>query len=287
LIIAISACDTPDCPYEDKRLCNQAYLDSLDQPENENCSEVDTVYKSRVLLEDFTGFRCTNCLPAAFTANQLQEEWCDRIVVVAYHVFPEFAQPLSTTPGEPFFVDLRTDQGEDLAIDYGLPSLPNGLINRKEFSGGYIQSAGSWTDNVGQEMQQEVIAELYFEELDYNPISSTTDLSLRIAPRTAVEHDWNLAVGIFENGIVDAQKDGSETIFPYVHDHVFRKYINGTFGEVVLTPDTELDETGSMVLDFQAVSESDWIPENCYLFAILMDTENDEVIGCSKTKFIP
>ena len=287
VVFACHACDKPDCPYADERLCDQAYLDSLGESINENCSDFDTIYKSRVLLEDFTGFRCTNCLPAAITADNLQEEWCDRLVVVAYHVFPEFAAPLSTTPGDTFSIDLRTGLGENLAIDYGIPSLPNGMVNRKQFSGGFIQSAASWPDNVGIEMDEEVIAELYFDDLDYNPISSASSFAMRVVPRSQVETDWNLTIGIYENGIVDGQKDGSSTIFPYTHDHVFRNYINGVYGETALTQSTVLDANGAVSFNYEVTAEEDWVADNCYLFAVLFNSENDEVIGCTKTKFIP
>ncbi|HKL03729.1 MAG TPA: hypothetical protein VJ911_08640, partial [Cryomorphaceae bacterium] len=107
--MAFVACDEDDdCPYVDARLCDPALRDSIDNSNNNPDTatsdtgvvngniitygpEVFENLERSVLLEDFTGFRCTNCLPATQTASNLLYQWGSRLVVVAYHATTQFA----------------------------------------------------------------------------------------------------------------------------------------------------------------------------------------------------
>ena len=54
----------PECSYLDQRLCDDPlFLGELFIAIDSTEANFDQ-YESKVLLENFTGFRCTNCLPA-------------------------------------------------------------------------------------------------------------------------------------------------------------------------------------------------------------------------------
>lgn len=303
LFFGFIACDKNDCPYADERLCDRAYRDSIYANEDDGNNGGDTLssdtgvvsgntvcYNSSVfqslektvLLEDFTGFRCTNCLPAATTADNLQNQWGDRLVVVAYHVFSEFAAPIADPP-DPFSTDFRTEQGEDLAIEFQVPSLPNGMVNRKDFGTGVLQTAGNWEGSVGALMEEEPTGFVRFRDLQLS--DDSTSISFRVAARIFgdIEGNYNLVVGIYENGLIEAQKDGGETIYPYTHNHVFRGNVNGLYGQEVFNSSSEFDENCADLFEFTGVIDPEWTVDNCYLFAYLIDQSTLEVIQVTKT----
>jgi len=304
LLFCFIACDKSNCPYADERLCDRAYRDSLGA---EGCEDVEDPFASdtgivsgnsvcydaevflnnqkTVLLEDFTGFRCTNCLPAAITADNLQDQWCDRLVVVAYHVYQQFAAPIAEPP-EPFSTDFRTDDGENLAIEFQVPSLPNGMIDRENFGTGQLQQAGSWSDFTGERMNEDPTGFVRFRDVELS--SDMSDLSFKVAARMfgEVEGTFNLVVGVYENGLIEGQKNDGETIFPYTHDHVFRGNINGLYGQEVFTPASEFDENCADLFEFTSPLDSEWDLNNCYLFAYLVNQSTLEVVQVTKTAIV-
>ncbi|MFT4846886.1 MAG: hypothetical protein ACI9CP_000757 [Cryomorphaceae bacterium] len=273
------SCDKPDSPYLDTVVdlgttegvitYSSAFFDS---------------YESTVLLEDFTGYKCQNCTPALATADLLQEQWGDRIVVVGYHVLTFFAAP-DIVPMPPDFVfskDFRTEDGEALADDYGILSLPQGLVNRKDFGSGAPQFAGDWASRVSDEMSEDVRG--FVDVIADSVLVGDGEVTFAVALRqlSEVGEDWNLVVGIFENDIIEGQKDGSDIIYPFSHQHVFRGYINSSAGQTVITPELSLSDDEAVYYKFNTTLDPEWIVENCYLFAFLQNSITREVYAVAK-----
>lgn len=278
--LVLWSCDKPDSPYLD----GQRDLGTAEGVIVYGSSFFDS-YESTVLLEDFTGYKCQNCGPALATADLLQEQWEERIVVVGYHVLSFFAAP-DIAPEPPNFIfskDFRTDEGEALATDYNILSLPQGLVNRTDFGSGAPQLAGDWAGLVSDQMGLEargfvdVIADSVMVE------NGEVTFAIALRPLSDVEEDWNLIVGIFENDIIEGQKDGSEIIYPFSHQHVFRGYTNGRFGQTVITPDLSLADDEALYYKFNTTLDGEWVAENCYIFAFLQNPTTLEILAVDKT----
>src|ERR1700752_3840934 len=78
-VILIQSCDYIANPYE------KIVVNTTDS----------TVHERRVLVEDYTGHKCTACPQAAIVANQLKQTYGEKVVVIAVHA-GFFATP--TTP---------------------------------------------------------------------------------------------------------------------------------------------------------------------------------------------
>ncbi|MGB6037792.1 MAG: Omp28-related outer membrane protein [Cryomorphaceae bacterium] len=277
--LLVWSCDKPDDPYLDGQtdLGTAAGVISYG-------SSFFASYESTVLLEDFTGFKCQNCGPALAAADALQEQWGDRIIVVGYHVLEFFAAPdnFPQPPDSIFSKDFRTDEGEALADEYGILSLPQGLVNRKDFGSGARQLAGDWPGLVSDEMSLNAkgFVEVITDSVSLADNAATFAISLR--PLAPVEEDWNLVVGIYENNIIEGQKDGNEILFPFSHQHVFRKYVNGRAGQTVITSDLNFASGDAIYYKFTTDLDSEWAIENCYLFAFLQNSVTLEVYAVSK-----
>jgi hypothetical protein len=278
-VLSLWSCDKPDDPYLD----GKTDLGTAEGVISYGSSFFDS-YQSTVLLEDFTGYKCQNCGPALATANTLQDQWGDRIVVVGYHVLEFFAAPdIAPAPPDFYFTkDFRTEDGEALASEYGILSLPQGLVNRKDFGTGPRQLAGEWAGRVSDEMSESAqgFVEVLADSITVEDGAATFSISLR--PLTAAEEDWNLVVGIFENDIIEGQKDGSIVLFPFSHKHVFRGYVNGRAGQTVITPNLNFVDGEAIYYKFNTALDSEWVIENCYLFAFLQNSVTLEVYAVAK-----
>lgn len=299
MALVFVACDEDDdCPYVDARLCDPALRDSIDAGGNDTDTtsndtgivvgstitynpEVFENVERSVLLEDFTGFRCTNCLPATQTASNLLDQWESRLVVVAYHTTQQFAAPIADPP-EPYSTDFRTPEGESFLSEFLIGGLPTGLVNRRDFGTGLTQSAANWPGLVDELMAEEPRGFVRFRDVD--PDLNASEVSFNIATRMFgnIDENYSLVVGIYEDDLIEAQKDGEETIFPYTHNHVFRGNVNGQYGQQVFSSTTTFDDNSAELYSFNAVLDPEWEMENCYLFAYLMNEQTLEVVQCSK-----
>ncbi|MCZ4408666.1 Omp28-related outer membrane protein [Cryomorphaceae bacterium 1068] len=273
------SCDKPDSPYLD----NDRDLGTAEGVIIYGSSFFDS-YESTVLLEDFTGYKCQNCGPALATADLLQEQWEERIVVVGYHVLSFFAAP-DIAPQPPNFIfskDFRTEEGEALAEDESILSLPQGMVNRTDFGSGRPQLAGDWSGLVSDQMSLE--ARGFVDVIADSVVVEDSEVTFAIAlrPLSEVEEDWNLVVGIYENDIIEGQKDGSDIIYPFSHQHVFRGYVNGRFGQAVISPDLSLADDEAVYYKFTTALDGEWVPENCYIFAFLQNPSTLEVLSVAK-----
>lgn len=303
LALAFVGCDEDDdCPYVDARLCDPELRDSIensgtvtDTTTNDTgvvngttitySPQVFEDLERSILLEDFTGFRCVNCLPATQTAASLLNQWGSRLVVVAYHATQQFAAPIADPP-EPYSTDFRTPEGESFLSEFSITGLPTGLVNRRDFGTGLTQSAGNWPGLVNDIMAEEPSGFVRFR--DVAPNQSANEVSFKVAARMfgEIEGNYSLVVGIYEDNLIEAQKDGEETIYPYTHNHVFRGNVNGQYGQPVFTSSTTFEENSAELFTFNAVLESEWEMENSYLFAYLMSEDNLEVVQCTKHPII-
>ena len=80
--------------------------------------------KRVVLLEDFTGQKCTNCPKATDVIEQLQETYGEALVAVGIHGGPLGFMGNAKTVG------LATETGNEYYNHWGLQYQPVGLVGR-------------------------------------------------------------------------------------------------------------------------------------------------------------
>ncbi len=82
------------------------------------------------------------------------------------------------------------------------------MVNRTDFGSGRPQLAGDWSESrfgpvMGLEARGfvDVIADSVMVE------NGEVTFAVALRPLSEVDEDWNLVVGIYENGIIEGQKD--------------------------------------------------------------------------------
>lgn len=179
-----------------------------------------------VLLEDFTGQRCVNCPRGTEVIEQLQQELGDSLVIaVGIHGGPLGFKGTARALG------LATDVGDEYYNYWKLEYQPVGLINRHGAT-----NYTDWTAEVVKELAKPASLVLSAKAAING---SQVDISI-----TAMGIDGTtngkLQAWLLEDSITALQMmpDGS-TNAEYIHNHVLRTPVNGTWGEDVTIHEAE------------------------------------------------
>lgn len=217
--------------------------------EDDRYIEVAPILSQRkVLLEEFTGQRCTNCPAAHAIIEKLEEQYGDELIVVSIHAGSfGIASPTG----------LMQPEGDVYAGKWGVSAYPCGVIDRS----GEVLVPDAWAAAIRNEMGKDTPVGLDLEAAlssDGHSIDITTTLY------SSEPVKGSLQLWVTENDIVGFQIDGSQRLQDYVHNNVFRACVNGTWGEAVeISPNVFLTSENSIGLD------EEWNVENLYIVGFL------------------
>ena len=117
--------------------------------------------------------------------------------------------------------------------------------------------------------------------------TSSRELKVNLTTEFLVNLDGkhNICVFIAESGIVAPQQDEITVIEDYVHNHVLRTSMNGTWGDAVGIDGTavageENENSYSMTLD------GEWVAENCSVIAFVYHEDSRQIIQAEEAHVI-
>ena len=253
--------------------------DEIKEPLKEStssCGDEDLpVPIKKILIEDFTGHKCVNCPDAAQEMHKLMHEYCDHIVPIAFHVTP-FARPW---PDEGLPEDFRTESGTEIKEFFDVPnSIPIGMVNRTLYDDKLML-------NHNVEWQAAVVEQLTAKpEIDIVLTNSysTADrvLSVNIASQMLIDlsDDMSIAVYLTEDSIIAPQLDHNSTpalVEDYVHMHMFRASLNGTWGDEI-TGNTNFGDVFEK--DYTTTLDTVYNENHCTIVTFIYKTETKEII---------
>ena len=263
LMLGFAACDVIEEPYK------------KDNSGNGNEPNPNVVTK-RVLLEDYTGVQCPNCPAAGELAIDLQEQYGHDLIVLSVHAGGMSAPQ----PGN--FPNFLTTDGTTWYTHFGFDSNPIGTVNRKLNGGTYAFQSTEWADAIVTAMQEEAMVEMT-ADIEYN--ESNRDLKVDITSKALAEMNdtYSLVVCIMEDSIVGKQIiNGVGTVNDYVHRHVFRGTINGTWGEEINT--TAIAPEEEIVKSYTTTLNANFNEDQCYIIAYVANSETKEVLQVTEKK---
>ena len=192
--------------------------------------------RKNVLIEDFTGQRCNNCPRATNTIASMQQLFGEEhVVAVGIH-----GGPLSL----PAPAGLATTTAAEYIARWGVESYPSGIIDRT----GGTQLYTAWTASVLERLQMEPAVDISVTPA-YD--AATCSLTIGVATTGRQSAAGQLTVWLVENGITGYQlMPNGQSNLQYVHNHVFRTAVNGTWGEEVAVAQGATDtKTYTVTLD--------------------------------------
>ena len=231
------------------------------------CSEIDEderlIYVKpapvgrNVLIEDFTGQRCVNCPTASLEIEKLQEQYgADTVIAVSIHSGP-FAKSLRGVP-----YPLYTSEGDEYYNYWKVESQPMGVIDRT----GTVDYT-LWSTRVKEEVVKTAPLSLYVTCL-YDEATRQADISV-FGTGTDGNTTGKLQVWLTEDHITDFQlmPDGSRND-AYIHNHVLRCCVNGTWGTPI-----EVRESEDFHQGFSQTIDEAWQPNNMSVVAFIYNDD--------------
>lgn len=188
-----------------------------------------------ILIEDFTGQRCINCPTGTEIINGIVETYGeDNVIAVGIHSGPLGFAGNSKTPG------LMTDTGNEYYTRWDKENKmgqPWVVFNRKTSPDSHYNN---WAAMVGTIISEKANLSV---KIDNAYDAKTRTLTTKVdafGVNDTVTVSGKLQVWIVEDGIKAMQKmpDGSANQ-EYIHNHVFRAAVNGTWGEEVTVKEGE------------------------------------------------
>lgn len=231
----------------------------------------ETVVK-KVLLEDYTGVRCINCPAAAQVAHDLQEEYPGRLIVLGVHA-GYLAQPVGSFP------NFTTEEGDEWYSFFGFDVNPIGTVNRIPYSGNIGVNSGQWGSAVIAELDKDpVVAIKIFNT--YNPDTRALNVQVNMRELVNIGDDLSLVVCLMEDNIVGKQMTTSGLVEDYVHRHVFRKSLNGAWGDIV-----SIDANG-ITSQYDVLVDEAFDASNCYIIAYVYSNSDKSILQVEEAKIM-
>lgn len=267
-LLLLNSCDKIDPPYKESEALEQ-----------------DTTPKRNFLLEEFTGHTCPNCPQGAKVAQQLKQLYGERLIIISIH-YADFAEPGST----PFNYDFRSSTGNEIG-DFFLPSeFPSGMISRTGWTtmqNNAVISKDAWGPRIGTIKDLEPLVLIKLTKT-YDTLTRTLDVTLECDALTDFSGTYKIAAYITEDSIVHAQKTLNDPEYPdniiydYVHRHVLRGSMNGTWGDTLVSGNVVKGQ--EFVKNYSSVINSAWNAKQCYMVVFVYDIENYEIMQVEEKK---
>jgi hypothetical protein len=246
--------------------------------------------KRRVLLEEFTGHRCSTCPSAHAVAAQLDALHGEDLIVVGIHATETFAAPLNPPAADGrYSTDFRTPAGDAYATQFGVMALPTGMVSRKPYNGSITVSKAAWSSAIADLIGQDALFDIWFSQLTFNPVAGTANAEVKVAVLANVSGAHNLTVYLLEDHVIDWQLNAQASppdIPNYDHRHVLRGAVNGTWGTTLFGASASAGDTLTLNLPAIPVNPA-WNPANCSLVAYVYRTDTYEVLQAVERKFQP
>ncbi len=224
-----------------------------------------SVGKRRVLVEEATGVKCSNCPDGTRTLVSLQGNYAIKgreLIVVSIHAAGPFSVPYASSLENYWNADA---QG---VVDYigSLEGFPSASINRKLLTGEpscFINPNSRWEGVINAEFAKDYGLDIFLAH-DYDSITRQLSIYADIVPDQTLTGENRITVLITQDSIVDVQNDNDVIKPNYIHRHVLRDVLTNVGGDVIAEPLV----TGAIVhKEFSVVLPAKWNEKHCSVVA--------------------
>ena len=225
------------------------------------------VNEKKVLLLEFTDQNCKNCLNATAEINNLSDRFLDTIVIVSIHSNP-LPYPLVTKEGNEYEQHFQTEDHPAGVIDGGIGG--KYMSHDPQLWGGFILERLKSEPAVNIDMQ------VAFDEITKEAI-----INVKLTGKKESQ-GMKLQLWIIENNIKQWQLmlDGTRNN-DYIHNHVFRSSINGTWGESI-----SIGVEESKNFNYTCMVQSAWKHEDIKVIGFVYRQDTGETVNVQEISLI-
>lgn len=184
----------------------------------------------RILVEDATGVKCSNCPRGSQTIDGIGTKYPGRVIAVGLH-----AGGL-TTPFSNSKYDFRFTKADALLNGYfgEAPNKPAACLSRTQTNGKYfVEGDGKWPAIADGLMTQPQVANITLTS-NFTESSRTANITMHVAFVQPVSEKLSLSLFLLEDKIIDPQEIPGSVIQDYEHNHVLRDIITPVSGMPLL-----------------------------------------------------
>ena len=239
-----------------------------------------------ILIDELTGVDCIGCPAGSAKLQSLIDRYNGNVIGVSIH--GEFqATPHSTSK-----YDFRSETANKLE-NYLKPysGKPAATINRIQ-QDGYMDFAliyvDLWSQFVDAELLKPQTAAIEISNT-YNPETRELNVSVEIEPWVDLSGDNRISVMLTESHIIDTQKNQTEIILDYEHNHMLRTMLTAFDGDGL---QSNLPAYEKVIKNFSYIlPEQDglWVPENMEIIAFIstVTPSSKEIHQAAQVHLIP
>lgn len=288
ILFALSSCDKISEPY----VIHNEPIDTSACPAPKFPAV--TAHYKRALLEDYTGHDCPNCPRAGQIAASLKEHYKDTVVVMAVHA-GFFARTSATNPLLAY--EFKTKAGTEWDEFFKISAVgnPNGMVNRIGYpQNQHILTPSGWANAIKNTIDDPSLMDLQLIT-EYNPVDKKVCIHSKTTFLTPIsDRNLNLSIVITEDSIVSPQKNSDPNVGPtpninnYVHMHVMRGDVNGTFGTPILLKGNTSSSPviKSYPVNLTGFNVNTMVPKFLHVVAFVFDADTKEVLQAAEVPVI-
>lgn len=251
---------------------------------------VESPQQRSVLIEEFTGIKCSNCPEGHKLIADLETKY--RIIPVALHMNNN---PLASNHPEISPVDFRTEAAT--TIDHDIystqTSLPFAGADRTPYNNNRVISSGLWESAVQARLAAAPPMNITIGST-YDAVSRVSVVKVTVKYTSDISKKQKLSLMLVEDSI-DAPQDYidagfSKTYNHYTHNHILHNMYTAATGDAVV--DSIATKRAGRVYERTFIvdlSKQDWKPEHCKIIAFISNNEADdrEVLQAAETALKP
>lgn len=248
-------------------------------PEGET-SETTPITKTQdyqaILIEDYTGWKCTNCPAAAALLNTLQTKYGEKLVAISVHA-GWFATPSNANNN----LDLRTSYGEKWNTDFGLSQYPIGVINRLNNG----TSKGVQKDDWDGKIADLLTSTRHLMNIDLGAIKKEGEfiVSTRVTALQNIDFATLISIVVLEDDIHGVQHNSDATYgtTPEIEDYAFNHVLR-TNGRIDLLLRNSMSKDDKVEKNYSINIDPSWNTDNCKIVVFVTNSTTGEVIQCNE-----
>jgi len=239
-----------------------------------------------ILIEDFTGHKCTFCPQAATEAENIEQANPGRVFVTAIHTSPDGIGPFQSTEAPDFTHDFTCTEGLEIGVYFGndWPSSsfignPKGTISRiNDGTGQVTLGPGNWSASATAALTANSLKVNLQAASNYFPSTQGYFLHTEVEVLdAALTNELDIVVYVVEDSIIKPQKMPDNSInMNYIHRNVMIGTIDGrAFGKEL--DDAHKDANGKYYFDYSYKLPILYNPDNMHVIIYVRDAVTEEI----------
>jgi|TARA_R110000737_G_scaffold352659_1_gene399618 hypothetical protein len=244
-----------------------------------------------VLIEDFTGHKCTFCPPAAVIAHDLEDAHPGRVFTSAIHSGPLGTKTgFQATDATIFTYDFTNPVGLEIGLYFGTINgsnffgNPSGNVSRVPYNGKYSNEPVKWSPATDIILNANDLKVNLQSVVNYYPSTKGAFVHVEVDVLDAALTDLSLVVAFYQDSIVKPQAFPGSNDLNYVHRDLLKAHINGNMFGQTLSEDKKVN--GKYYYDYSYRLPDEYPAENAHFLIYVVDKLTLEVYQVIKKEIL-